>query len=371
MSKVFSSSRHVENFHKELGYSEKFCVAPFTTLLLEPDGKVGACRHKGCEFPVGNLLENTFEEIWNGPFIKNWRQEFLNGNPQVCKTEVKDRKCHHCPEYNSLIKKADINLHQVKKPLRLAFNFNGQCNLECQMCHVWKKPNGLYDQIEFWNQLDFWIENLEEVELLSGEPFIQKDTYKLIDLVSIKKPNAEWTITTNANWKLTDYIKNQLNKIYMKNLIISLDSINEETYKSIRKNGDLAKVLATLNALQKYDEQRTKNGFGSLNIKINFLFQQNNWMELGKSFNFAKEKNVEVFRTFLYEPEEYSLLSLTEKRRIEILDWYFENLNLDQILNSTRVVRPLLDSLSAINKFYFYEKYYTLIRQKETRIGIT
>lgn len=368
MTKTFNSSKEVENYHKELGYSENFCIAPFTTLLLEPDGKVGACRHKGCEFPVGNILENTFEEIWNGSFIKGWRQEFLDGKPAICKTEVKDRKCHHCPEYNSLTKKTkSISLHQKIKPMRLAFNFNGHCNLECQMCHVWQKPNALYDQIKFWDQLDFWIENLEEVELLSGEPFIQKDTYKLIDIISIKKPDAEWTITTNANWKLNDHIKSQLNKIKMKNLIISLDSTKEGTYKIIRKKGDFNKALNTLKELQQYDKWRVENGLTSLNIKINFLFQQENWSELGDVYNFSKTHNVEVFRTFLYEPEQYSLLSLPESRRIEMLEWYFKELSLDQILNSTRVIRPLLDSLMPVNKFYFYDRYSTLIKLQKQK----
>ena len=371
MAKVFNSSKEVETYHKKIGYSEKFCIAPFTTLLLEPDGKVGACRHKGCEFPVGNILENSFDEIWNGPFIKNWRQEFLNGDPQICKTEVKDRKCHHCPEYNSLTKKASVNLHQNAKPLRLAFNFNGHCNLECKMCHVWQKPNGLYDQIGFWDKLDSWIENLEEVELLSGEPFIQKDTYKLIELISVKKPDAEWTITTNANWKLTDYIKNQLNKVKMKNLIISLDSTSEETYKIIRKNGDFKKAIATLRALQDYDQWRLENNLSSLSIKINFLFQQDNWKELGDVYNFGIDENVNVFRTFLYEPERYSLLALNEEQRINILEWYFKNLNLDQILNGTRVVRPLIDSLSSINKFYFYEKYHSRIKLNSSDLSLS
>lgn len=325
---------------------------------------MGACRHKGAEFPVGNILHNSFEEIWNGDFIKNWRQEFLNGTPHICKTEVKDRKCHHCPEYNSLLKNAKVALHQVSKPLRLAFNFNGHCNLECKMCHIWQKPNGLYDQIGFWDRLDEWTENLEEVELLSGEPFIQKDTYRLIQLLSVKRPDAIWTITTNANWKLTDVVKAQLDKIKVKNIIVSLDSTNEETYKAIRLNGDFHKAIATLLDLKSYEQSRIVRGLSKLNIKVNFLFQQDNWRELGDVYNFGQQHGVEVFRTFLYEPESLSLLAWPESRRIEILEWYFRHLSLDQILHGTRVVRPLMDSLTPIDKFYFYDKYANFLKTR-------
>lgn len=361
MSKLFKSSKEVENYHKELGYSDKFCIAPFTTLLLEPDGKVGACRHKGCEFPVGNILHQSFEEIWNGAFIKNWRNEFLTGQPKICSSEVKNVKCNHCPEYSSIIDETQISLHQNKKPLRLAFNFNGHCNLECQMCHIWEKQNGLYDEIKFWDQLDNWITDLEEVELLSGEPFIQKDTYKLIDILSQKRPEARWTVTTNANWKMTDYITDKLDKIKIKHIIVSLDSLNPETYKIIRKKGDLKKALQTLKDLQNYSASRTNRGLEPFLIRVNFLFQKDNWQELGDVYNFSKSEDVTIFRTLVYEPEQYSLLNFDEENRMQILDWYFKNLSLDQLLHSARVIRPLLDSLAPINKFYYFDLYRQLI----------
>lgn len=364
MTKVFKSSKEVENYHLALGYSDKFCIAPFTTLQLEPDGSVGACRHKGSEFPVGNILENSFEEIWNGDFIKNWRQEFLNGKPTTCANEIKNIKCNHCPDYSSIIDKTQIEVHQTKKPSRLAFNFNGQCNLECQMCHIWQKPNGLYDRIKFWDRLDFWIEDLQEVELLSGEPFVQKDTYRLIDLISVKKPEALWTITTNANWILNNYIKSKLDKIKIKFLIVSLDCVTPEFYKKIRKKGDLLKAINTMRALKAYGLDRERRGLSPLNIKINFLFQKDNWTDLALVEEFSLREGVDIFRTFVYEPEEYSMLSWPESKRIDVLDWYFANMDTAQIKHSMRVIRPLLDSLSIINKAAFYDRFLSLIKEK-------
>ena len=274
MAHFFESSKDVELYHQSIGFSDKFCIAPFTTLLLEPDGKVGACRHKGCEFPVGNILQNSLDEIWNGKFIQNWRSEFIKGAPRICEKEVKNVKCNHCPSYSSVIDSAEISIVQKKKPIRIAFNFNGHCNLECQMCHIWQKPNGLYDQIKFWDQLPTWIEDLEEVELLSGEPFIQKDTYRLIDFISVQKPLAEWTFTTNANWILNDHIRSKLDKILVKHIIVSLDSLNSENYQIIRKKGDLNKALKTLKALQAYCDDRIRRGLSSVKIRVNFLFQK-------------------------------------------------------------------------------------------------
>ena len=318
-----------------------------------------ACRHKGAEFPVGNILHQNFEEIWNGDFLKNWRTEFLDGKPKICADEVKFRKCNSCPSYSKLFPKAQVSVHQLKKPSRIAFNFNGHCNLECNMCHIWQKENGLYDKINFWGQIESWIEDLEEVELLSGEPFIQKDTYKLIDFISRNKPDVSWTITTNANWVLTDYIKNKLDKIKIKNIIISLDCVTEQFYKEIGKKGSFNKALTTLRALKGYEISRAAAGLSKLDIKVNFLIQKINWTDLALVEEFSKVEKVDIFRTFLYEPATLSLLTLDESNRVHILDWYFDNMSITSLQSSMRVIRPLIDSLSPLNKIYFYEKFYT------------
>lgn len=357
----FSSAKEVRERHLELGLGENFCVAPFTTLLFEPDGSVGACRHKGSEYPIGNIFTQSFDEIWNGPALKQWRQEFIDGQPGHCRVEVKDRKCHHCPEYNALLPSTQIDTHQLGLPKRIAFNFNGKCNLECQMCHIWQKPNGNYEKYGLWEKLESWIGDLEEVELLSGEPFIQKDTYRLIRLLSEKKPKAAWTITTNANWKLTDYVKSQLDQIVVKNIIVSIDSLNAENYAKIRRKGDLQQALQTLRDLHEYSEDRIRRGLSSLSLRVNFLFQKDNWQELGRIDEFEKKEGFSCFRTFLYEPKHLSLLDLSEFERKEILSWYLTNVPLENLQKCWRVLRPLMDSLPTIEKVNFLDQWQTQV----------
>lgn len=326
---------------------------PFRTLLLEPDGLVGACRQKGAEFPVGRLQDSTIEEIWNSPKVQQWRQEFLDGKPVICERETRHMQCNNCPEFNSSIEELDVSVIQKNMPSRIAFNLNGKCNLECIMCHIWQKPNGLYDTNGFWDQLDSIISNLQEVELLSGEPFIQKDTYKLIDRISEVKPGAEWVITTNVNWKLTDRIKSYMDKIRIKNLIVSIDSLNPTNYSKIRKKGNLDLALETLRNLREYEKDRLSRGLSWLGIRVNFLVQKENWRELGDFYNFKVNEGFEIFRTFLYEPIEHSLLSLSEKEREEILDYYFLSLEKEQL--SLRVVLPLIDSLKPIARAQYLD----------------
>src|SRR5690606_29665006 len=238
-------TKRVREQIKKLGLDEhNFCLVPFTTIILEPDGQVGMCRQKGSDFPIGNIKENTIEEIWNGEKARKWRREFLTGSPINCETEVRHRRCNHCPENNKLLSDIELNEIQTTPIRKLTANFNGKCNLQCQMCDIWQKPNGLYDEINFWEPAKKNIfPYLKEVDLLSGEPFIQGDTYRLIDEISEVNPDCFWIFTTNAHWKLTPKVKESLNKIKIKNIILSIDSLDKETYHKMRYPGDLNFVL--------------------------------------------------------------------------------------------------------------------------------
>ncbi len=346
----YSSARDVAAEFEARALPKNFCHVPFAALILEPDGRVGSCRMKGTEFTVGNLNDNTLEEIWNGPTLRQWRREFLSGDVKMCKSEVRYKGCNTCPEYNSLLPSIDPSEVQTKSPLRIALNLNGKCNLECRMCHIWKEPNGLYDKNGWWDQVAGWVKTVHEIELLSGEPFIQKDTYRLIDSISESNPDCLWTITTNANWKFNDHVRRALDKIKFKHLTVSIDSLDFETYPKLRKNGDLAQLLETVDRLIEYDKTRIARGLGSLNIHVCFLVQKDNWQEMARFHEYGAAKGVDHFLIFLFEPLDYSLLSLSEAEREEILRFYTRTLSREHLNLSRKVFLPLLDSLSPLAK---------------------
>lgn len=259
----------------------RFCLVPFTTIILEPDGQVGMCRHKGSDFPIGHIQHNTIEEIWNGEKARQWRGEFLEGRPGFCSKEVKHQHCNLCTENNKLLDDIELSEWQTKPILKLTANFNGKCNLQCQMCDIWQKPNGLYDQINFWEPARRTIfPFLKEVDLLSGEPFIQNDTYRLIDEISSVNPGCKWIFTTNAHWKLTDKVKESLDKIQIRNIIFSIDSLKADTYHKIRYPGDLSFVLKNVDNLINYNKERVAQGLNEISFVWNFLVQKDNYREI-------------------------------------------------------------------------------------------
>lgn len=351
------SAREVSSQLEQRGFSPNFCHVPFTTLIFEPDGTVGSCRQKGTRFIVGDLKKQTWEEIWNGPRLREWRRQFLEGEPQFCKTEVRCNGCHLCPDYNALLPLTHAQEIQDRPPLRLGLNLNGRCNLECKMCHIWKEPNGFYDSIGFWPELEKLIAVAREIELFSGEPFIQKDTYRLIEIVSRVNPDCLFTFTTNGHWLLNDKIRGELDKIKIKHLTVSMDSLQPENYARIRRKGDLAVVLENLNRLIDYDKSRQARGLTPLDMKISFAVQRDNWQELGAFHEFGKERGIQVFRTFVNEPLDCSLMTLTENEREKILEACIETMTLEQLSHSRRVMLRLMDSLPALSRAHLWSKW--------------
>lgn len=342
----------------------KFCVMPFVNIILEPTGEIGLCRHKGTEFTFGNVREQSLDEIWSSPKVQAWRAGHLNGDAQVCKNELVDQKCNLCPELNSLLPHADVENIVNPQILRLTANLNGKCNLQCQMCHVWKMPNGFYTEENFWIPArERFFKDVMEVDMLSGEPFIQADTYRLIKEVSSVNSKCRWTFTTNLHWKLTDEVKNQLNKIEVKNIIASIDSLKPDVYKKIRYPGDISFVLKNLDAMIEYEQERRSLGLSDLNIRINFLVQKDNWTEVKEMINYCFSKKVTPFITFLYEPSPFCLLTLSTSERVKILEFYFETFSREELLLTQRVIKPLMRSLDQFDYAFFMNSFHERVLQ--------
>jgi cyclic pyranopterin phosphate synthase len=327
--------------------SKLLCPVPFTSLILNPDGVVGCCREKGTKHEIGNLNNETIDEVWNGEKIRSWRREFLSGNIVTCKKEIEDTSCHLTEWNQDLVKHTDYS-EIVKGPIRrLSPDINGLCNLKCPFCDVWKMPNSHYDSIEgFWKHLEEHIlKDLLQIDPLAGEPFVQKDFYKIIRLAHKVNPNCEWDFTSNAQWKFTDHIKEHLDLLNIRQFSISLDSVNPKTYSTIRSPGHLNTSIKTILSLIEYRDSRIAQGRG-FRLILNFTLQQKNIMEIKEILDFCKKLSLYPFIQFVYVPSELSTLTLKEEERVDILKWYLKNLNKEELMYSHRVIRPLLKSIS-------------------------
>jgi MoaA/NifB/PqqE/SkfB family radical SAM enzyme len=200
-----------------------------------------------------------------------------------------------------------FNQIQFNKPdLRL----NGKCNLECIMCRVWLGDNGRCNETTFWNDGPKEIfPFLLEIDMLGGEPFIQADTFKLIDQVSEVNKDCKWNFTTNGNWKLSGKIKKYLDKIKINVFTISVDAITPDTYLKIRKKGDFKKVFDTIEDLIVY----RNNECPWMYLRLDFVVQSGNLNEILPFYKICIEKDLDPSYILLEYPKIFSIKNLDSK----------------------------------------------------------
>ncbi|HEX4925494.1 MAG TPA: radical SAM protein [Bdellovibrionales bacterium] len=301
---------------------ENFCYYPFSQLLLQPNGTISPCCWSQ-NVAVGQAPQDSLAGAWNGERMRALRREFLAGKPVTCKREMSHIGCHR---FSRRPYRAELSLTEVQErpPARLDLRLNGQCNLECVMCDVWKQPNGLYDRTRFWADGPTELfPHLKELSVLGGEPFIQKDTYRLIDEVSACNPACTWAFVTNGSYTFNRAIRERLDKISIRWIQLSLDSLNAETYSRIRKGGTFAKTLETLEALHGYQRERQQAG-RAFRLYISMCVQKLNWREMPGLAKFALERELPLIFQFAYRPAAESLLGLSETERREIM-WFIRD----------------------------------------------
>jgi len=178
-------------------------------------------------------------------------------------------------------------------PLSVSVEPTSICNLKCPEC-----PTGLDELTRYKGHIDFnlykkvidelspYLMNL--ILYFQGEPFLNKDIFKLIEYSS--KTKKVFTITS-TNGHYLDYntakrtVKSGLDK-----LIISIDGTSQEVYEKYRKNGNLEIVIQSVkNIISAKKELKSKTPF----IVIQFLVFKFNEHQIPEIKKLSKELKVD------------------------------------------------------------------------------
>jgi MoaA/NifB/PqqE/SkfB family radical SAM enzyme len=107
-------------------------------------------------------------------------------------------------------------------------------------------PNAYDDS--FLDKIKFFIEKAKMIEFLGGEPFLIPINIKLLELIKAVNPKVKIDIVSNGSI-YTPKIETILKDLPNCTVSVSIDSINPETYKKIRRNGDLDNVIKNIDSL--------------------------------------------------------------------------------------------------------------------------
>ncbi len=321
---------------------DHICPRPFMELSVQHDGAVWPCCLMD-EYQIGSITENSISQLWNNERMQNLRQEFISGDIKTCSDIIKQKGCNQWyPHFREMIDLKKIQTTPIKK---LDIRLTGKCNLECIMCTVRDKDSVNYTNSELWNSSSSEVlPYLYEIDLLGGEPFVQRETFKFIDEVSAVNSQCRWNITTNGNWNFGKKIRSYLDKIKVHSITLSLDSIFPATFFKIRKKSSFKRVLSTFHSLNDYCRKR------SIEFKIDCVVQLENYDEIFSYIKFAIKKEVDYSFIFLTNPTKHSVLNLKDDKKIIFLHKLKEEYLRTSDCNLLTIYNPLVLSLDEKQK---------------------
>jgi len=273
---------------------------PFTGLATREDGAIKVCCRS---HTIGNIQDNTLEEIWNNESMKRIRKQVLTGyRPSECEPcfRLEDQGVESLRQrhINGSIPEARIKLypnavHSMNKDFTMPFEIptielklNNLCNLKCRMCNPtdstswndWNEVEEFYskednylvkniqalklmespyldkftDNPQWWSSFEKLLPYFRRVEFAGGEPLTDPTHYSILEMLQPYAKDIEIKYATN----LTSLGKGNRNIFEywpaFKSVAVnvSIDGL-EDSYEYIRGNADWNELIANIKEIQK------------------------------------------------------------------------------------------------------------------------
>ncbi|SHN57895.1 GTP 3',8-cyclase MoaA [Desulfitobacterium chlororespirans] len=136
----------------------------------------------------------------------------------------------------------------------LRISVTGMCNLRCNYCMpeegIKKKAHKEILSLETIEQIAFSAVNLgfQKIRITGGEPLVRKGIIDVIEQIAQLKSRGLKDLGLTTNGTLLSGYADELKKIGLTRVNISLDSLDEEKYAQITRGGKLSAVLEGIEA---------------------------------------------------------------------------------------------------------------------------
>ena len=281
--------------------SNKFCPNPFDNFEPRETGLVGVCCLSWLPYYIGNINDNTVDEVYNSTEAQDIRKSILDGSFKYCdhrvcpyiqngtlqnKDEVTDQRHRNIIANNQVV---------INHPTHVNFVHDDSCNLSCPSCRI-KKINfstgEIYEKrLKIHNRL---IDSLFAKDLTdgctlsitgSGDPFASKIFRDfLLEFDGRKYPNVKIDLQTNGvmftpkMWDSIHKIHDNLNLV-----MVSFDAAVPDTYDVVRRDGDWDLLVENTKFL---GQKRLENKMDML--RLDFVVQDLNYKEMPRFVDLAR-----------------------------------------------------------------------------------
>ena len=198
--------------------SDNFCMLPWMHLHAFPDGRAYPCCFALDKLHVGNVNEQSMEEVFNGDKMKQMRLNMLaNKRSREC------AKCYDQEDSGFFSLRMSSNKHfghnvgmvENTKPDGTAdfiikywdIRFSNLCNMACRSCGTWFSSNWYEDHKkltgappnhakimkagrnsnDIWDQLLKQFDHVEQFYFAGGEPIIMEEHLRILKELDRRK----------------------------------------------------------------------------------------------------------------------------------------------------------------------------------------
>lgn len=377
--------------------SKTFCILPWIHFYANPDGNVLPCCIGDHNTPLGNVQENTIDEIWNNERYKSMRLKMLSGKRcEECKScyQAEDAGVNSFRQsvnrdYSKYLDFAietneDGSLDSMKLKY-LDIRWSNICNFKCRSCSSTYSSSWATEDVKngqnkkiyifaggnnndtLYEQLKPYLSEIEEIYFAGGEPLLMDKHYEilqhLIDSNNTKikiRYNSNISSLTYKNISVIDLWKNFSNV----HLNISLDSW-EQRAEYIRE-GTNWKII-------KDNILKIKNECPHIHIGIASVISIFNVYTIPEFIDYMIDNKLIDNKTYanfycLMNPNFYSFDILTDEFKLEIINKlltksYDKNINL-QIENIIKHLKSSKYNDNLRKQFKIHTDYYDSIRNK-------
>jgi MoaA/NifB/PqqE/SkfB family radical SAM enzyme len=272
---------------------------PFTGLATREDGAICACCRS---HPVGFIDKDNLENIWNNDTMRRIRKQVLHSErPPECEPcfsledqGVESLRQRHItnriPEsrinlYPTAINKLQADYSMPFEIPTMELKLNNLCNLKCRMCHpmdstswndwdqveeFYEKENNIMfhivnehnlkekpfldkfqDNPEWWTSLEKLLPHFRRVEFAGGEPLMDPQHYRILDMLAPYGHQIEIKYATNLSMlgKSNRTIWEYWPKFKSVAVNVSIDGIGS-SYNYIRGNASWTELVNNIKQIQ-------------------------------------------------------------------------------------------------------------------------
>ena len=299
-----------------LNESETFCMFPWVHLNATPKGDVYPCCSNDYTQPVGNTKENSLEEIFNSPKMKELRLDMLNERKNsICDFCYKHEEAgpfsfrnyskEHFDKYFDETVPTTLEDGTVPEFKMRYFDirFSNICNFKCRTCgsefsskwgeemrkhHDPKHPTLIHVDDNKGTVLDEVLEHIEHIDLAyfaGGEPLITDEHYTMLEAM-IRKGRTDITLRYNTNASNIKYKKHDILDLWKHfkkiELSCSVDHFGSRA-EYMRKGTDWGKVESNLLTFRDLDY---------VSFQMNTVFSIYNYLTITEFYQYLKDKNI-------------------------------------------------------------------------------